>query len=233
MNKLKTAIILSLAYITSAFVNTLSTLPSTNFMSRKNLSMLRMCDFNASEAFQKVKGFTTRRELLQTGSATSALLAFDSIFSKAYAQETDHSWTVHNGVFNDEFIRDFEKTNSGLLFKDIEVGKGAYPNDGDAATIQMVGYIYESGEKWCNTYKGIPAYQSVVRAGARENQKFMKGLNEGVKTMKCGGRRILVIPAYLAYNYVAIYSQNDPNVMIIPAGAALVCYIELNSFAPI
>jgi peptidylprolyl isomerase len=119
------------------------------------------------------------------------------------------------------------------LYKDVKQGTGKSPNDGDAVTIQMVGYIFESGEKWSNTYKGIPAYQSVVRAGARENQKFMKGLNEGVKTMKRGGRRILVIPAYLAYNYVAIYSEKDPSVTIIPAGAALVCYVELMSFKPL
>jgi FKBP-type peptidyl-prolyl cis-trans isomerase len=50
--------------------------------------------------------------------------------------------------------------------------------------------------------------------------------------MKTGGKRILVIPAYLAYNYVAIYSQENPNVTIIPAGAALVCYIEMLSFKP-
>jgi FKBP-type peptidyl-prolyl cis-trans isomerase len=58
----------------------------------------------------------------------------------------------------------------------------------------------------------------------------MKGLNEGVKTMQVGGKRILVIPAYLAYNYVTIFSQENPNVVIIPGGSALVCYIEMLSF---
>jgi FKBP-type peptidyl-prolyl cis-trans isomerase len=60
----------------------------------------------------------------------------------------------------------------------------------------------------------------------------MKGLNEGVKTMKRGGRRVLIIPAYLAYNYITIYSDKDPSVTIIPTGAALVCYVELMAINP-
>ncbi len=232
MYRLKSIIILSLSYLASAFVNTLS----SKIALRHKTTTLRMCNVNATDIMQKIKGITSRRDIIKIGTASSALLVFDSIFRKEASnaqEELDHSWTVHNGPFTDDFIKDFETTKSGLLYKDVKQGTGKSPNDGDAVTIQMVGYIFESGEKWSNTYKGIPAYQSVVRAGARENQKFMKGLNEGVKTMKRGGRRILVIPAYLAYNYVAIYSEKDPSVTIIPAGAALVCYVELMSFKPL
>ena len=142
----------------------------------------------------------------------------------------DISWTVHKGPFSEDDLKDFVKTESGLLYKDVAVGTGREPNDGDAVTINMVGYIFETGEKWTNTYMGIPTYQAVVRAGARENQKIMKGLNEGVKTMKKGGKRILVIPAYLAYNYLTIMSEANPGTPIIPGGSNLVCYVEVISF---
>ena len=139
-------------------------------------------------------------------------------------------WTEHKGSYSENELDDYKKTPSGLLYKDIEVGYGPTPADGDAVTIQMVGYIFETGEKWCNTYKGIPSFQSVVRAGVRENQKYMKGLNEGVASMQKGGKRILVIPAYLAYSYTTIFSDKNPNVPIIPGGSNLVCYIEVEDF---
>lgn len=162
---------------------------------------------------------------------TLGFLTFTTPFQKSvFAQDVDDLWTKHNGKFDENNLGDYTKTDSGLLYKDVEVGKGKVPDDGDAVTINMVGYIFETGEKWCNTYKGIPSYNSVVRAGVRENQKFMRGLNEGVKTMKKGGKRILVIPAYLAYSYTTIFSDKNPEVPIIPGGANLVCYIEVVDF---
>jgi peptidylprolyl isomerase len=211
-------------------------------MSQK-VPALKMCQINATDIFDRIKGLRgTRTDVLRGATAAGALFFYDSMFDSkngaanaaANAQEElDDLWTQHNGVFTEEDIKDFTTTPSGLLYKDVMVGKGATPNDGDAVTLNMVGYIFETGEKWTNTYKGIPSYQSVVRAGARPNQKFMKGLNDGVLNMKKGGKRILVIPAYLAYNYVAIYSQQNPSVTIIPAGAALVCYVEVMSFKPL
>lgn len=150
-----------------------------------------------------------------------------------YASEAEDYWTKHDGVFSEDFLKDMTKKDSGLLYKDITIGTGESPNNGDAVTIQLVGYIYETGEKWTNTYKGIPAYQSVIRAGARPNQKYMKGLNEGVADMKRGGKRVLVIPAYLAYSYLTIYSEKDPSVEIIPGGSSLVCYVEMVDFKPL
>lgn len=136
-------------------------------------------------------------------------------------------WTKHNGAYTEDEIKDYEKLPSGLLFKEIEKGTGKEAKDGDMVTINMVSYIYETGEKWCNTYKGIPYYQSTLRAGKRENQKYMKGLNEGLLNMKVGGKRILVIPAYLAYKYTEIMSEVNPDVAIIPGGSSLVCYVEM------
>jgi FKBP-type peptidyl-prolyl cis-trans isomerase len=175
---------------------------------------------------------SNRRDLLKIPVNVLGLTLLPKL---AYASEEDNEglWTNHNGAFNEDFFKDFTKTETGLLYKDVLVGKGKIPNNGDAVTIKMVGYIYETGEKWTNSYKGIPTYESVVRAGVRENQKIMKGLNEGVKTMKKGGKRILVIPAYLAYNYITIFSEKNPNVIIIPGGSSLVCYIEVLDFKPL
>ena len=166
-------------------------------------------------------------------SSLLTLPLISNIVSVSAADKFDDTWTKHNGLFSEDDLKDFQKSSTGLLYKDVEIGRGDLPNDGDAVSIHMVGYIFETGEKWTNTYKGIPTFQSTVRAGARENQKFMKGLNEGVKTMKRGGKRILVIPAYLAYNYVTILADNNPNAPIIPGGSSLVCCVEVLDFKPL
>lgn len=140
-------------------------------------------------------------------------------------EESSDQWTIHKGSFGEDFIKDMVTKKSGLLYKDISEGSGSVAKDGDMATIHMVGYIYENGEKWTNTYKGIPTSESVLRVGCRENQKYMKGLNEGLVDMKKGGKRVLVIPAYLAYNYLTLFS--DSNIEVIPGGSTLVCYVEL------
>jgi FKBP-type peptidyl-prolyl cis-trans isomerase len=228
MNKISLFLLFTLNYLTSSqgFTNIVSTKPSLH----KALN-LRMCSINTSYILESLQNVTSsRRKFMQFASIPATLSILPSY---ANAQDTDDYWSKHNGQFSEDFLKDFTTTKSGLLYKDIKAGSGKKPNDGDSTTIEMVGYIFETGDKWCNTYKGIPAYQSVVRAGSRENQKFMKGLNEGVKTMQVGGKRILVIPAYLAYNYITIFSQENPNVVIIPGGSALVCYIEMLSFKPL
>jgi peptidylprolyl isomerase len=226
----------------TGFINTFLTAPHRLVRSMPTthrtspLQMYEGCNINATDIFEKVKRLRcSRSDLIRIGSATSALFVYDTLFIKrpsivAAEEIPDDTWTVHNGLFTEDDIKDFTKTSSGLLYKDVMTGKGSVPKDGDAVTLQMVGYIYETGNKWTNTYKGVPAYQSVIRAGPRPNQKFMKGLNEGVLTMKKGGKRILVIPAYLAYNYLAIYSDKDPSQVLIPAEATLVCYVECLDF---
>jgi len=241
-NVLKTFLILSLSSMATGFINTFLTAPHRLIRSMPTthrtspLQKYEGFNINATDIFEKVKRLRgSRSDLIRIGSATTALFVYDTLFNMrpsivAAEEIPDDSWSVHNGLFTEEDIKDFTKTSSGLLFKDVTIGKGSSPKDGDAVTLQMVGYIYETGNKWTNTYKGVPAYQSVIRAGQRPNQKFMKGLNEGVLTMKRGGKRILVIPEYLAYSYLAIYSDRDPSQVIIPAAATLVCYVECLDF---
>lgn len=207
--------------------NHVSTLPNNTVKLRNPQSITMNSDMDRRHALQipfkaisaSTLGFLSLRKT-----------AFAQTIDMDDAQPVDDLWTKHAGKFDENNLGDYVKTSTGLLYKDVVVGKGKVPDDGDAVTVNMVGYIFETGEKWCNTYKGIPSYHSVVRAGVRENQKYMKGLNEGVKSMKKGGKRILVIPAYLAYSYTTIFSDKNPEVVIIPGGANLVCYVEVVDF---
>lgn len=233
--------LLSLLYISnisSAFLAGVATNAPALAQTRTSLNMCKVNSVNVTQASSlsdvanifetSLTSKTSRRNLLKTLSLVALTPVL--ISNPAYAETSPDAWTQHKGVFTEDEIKDFTKTASGLLYKDVAEGKGPSPNPGDAVLVEMVGYIFESGDKWTNTYKGIPVYTSTLRAGARENQKYMKGLNEGVLTMKRGGKRILVIPAYLAYQYVQIHAEKDPSQVIIPGGANLVCYIECLDF---
>lgn len=159
-----------------------------------------------------------------------AALAFPSVLSLREAPasvEPSDAWAVHNGAFGDDFPKDFDAKESGLLVRDLEKGSGRETTVGDIANIHMVAYVYEDGSKFTNTYKGIPTGETRLRVGARDNQKFMRGLSEGLVSMKKGGKRVLIIPAPLAYRYTAMLDSNNE---VVPAGSALVCYIEMLSF---
>lgn len=172
-----------------------------------------------------------RRDFV-TGAAKLSLLGaclpLDRV-RDALAAEPSDEWAVHKGEFGDAFLEEMQvTTESGLMIKDVSQGSGRPAKDGDKATIHTVGYIYESGEKWCNSYKNIPAGAQAQRVGVRDRQKFMKGLSEGLVGMKKGQKRILVIPAPLAFVYTTVLSE-DSKSEVVPGGAALVVYVEVLS----
>jgi FKBP-type peptidyl-prolyl cis-trans isomerase len=181
-----------------------------------------------SRSLYHMRSEMDRRDICKLPAKSASIMASIASFgaflntahaAHAVADDTKGLCTKYNRT--EKHLDEYTKLESGLLYKDIVVGKGQEANDGDAVSINMVGYIFET-----DTYKSIPSYQSTIRAGVSENQKFMKGLDEGIKTMKRGGERVLVIPPYLAYNYT-IVSDKNPNKPIIPRGSSLVCYVAL------
>ncbi|KAL3613695.1 hypothetical protein CASFOL_041769 [Castilleja foliolosa] len=90
-------------------------------------------------------------------------------------------------VTSDNFVT----RDSGLVLWDIAVGEGEYPKSGQQVTFHYVGYN-ESGRRIDSTYlQGSPAK---VRLG---NNALIPGFEEGIKDMKPGGKRRLIIPPEL------------------------------------
>lgn len=86
-----------------------------------------------------------------------------------------------------------QTTESGLQYKDIVVGDGDAPLVGFQVAANYVAMI-PSGKIFDSSLeKGVP-YIFRVGAGA-----IIKGLDEGILTMKVGGKRRLYIPGELAY----------------------------------
>ncbi|KAI5647479.1 hypothetical protein M9H77_33484 [Catharanthus roseus] len=90
-------------------------------------------------------------------------------------------------VTSDNYV----KRDSGLILWDIAVGKGDSPKDGQQVTFHYVGYN-ESGRRIDSTYlQGAPAK---IRMGTKA---LVPGFEEGIRDMKPGGKRRIIIPPEL------------------------------------
>ena len=104
-------------------------------------------------------------------------------------------------------------TASGLKYTDIQVGTGATPQRGQTVTVHYTGTL-QNGEKFDSSVdRGVP---SNFRIGVGE---VIKGWDEGLMTMKVGGKRKFVIPPQLAYG-----PQGRPG---IPPNSTLLFDVEL------
>ena len=109
-------------------------------------------------------------------------------------------------------------TASGLQITDSKVGSGAQPKTGQICVMHYTGWLYDNGAK------GAKFDSSLDRGEPFEFQigmgQVIKGWDEGVATMKVGGKRTLLIPAELGYG-----SRGAGGV--IPPNATLVFDVEL------
>ncbi|TKY68938.1 Peptidyl-prolyl cis-trans isomerase FKBP20-2 [Spatholobus suberectus] len=90
-------------------------------------------------------------------------------------------------VSSDNYV----KSDSGLIYRDFVVGQGDCPKDGQQITFHYVGYN-ESGRRIDSTYlRGSPAK---IRMG---NKALVPGFEEGIRDMRPGGKRRIIIPPEL------------------------------------
>jgi FKBP-type peptidyl-prolyl cis-trans isomerase len=81
-----------------------------------------------------------------------------------------------------------------LRTKDIVVGTGRTARPGDVVEAQYVGVLYRGGQEFDASWDRHEAFAFDLGAGM-----VIAGWDRGVKGMKVGGRRVLVVPARLAY----------------------------------
>lgn len=90
-----------------------------------------------------------------------------------------------------------EAPAQSLQIKDIQVGNGAAPALGKKCVVHYTGWLYENG------VKGKKFDSSVDRGEPFEfligQSKVIRGWDQGVASMKVGGKRTLIIPPHLAY----------------------------------
>jgi peptidylprolyl isomerase len=105
-------------------------------------------------------------------------------------------------------------TPSGLSYTDLVKGTGAAPTSGKSVTVHYTGTL-ENGTKFDSSVdRGQPF---MFRIGAGE---VIPGWDEGVISMKVGGKRKLVIPPQLGYGAAGAGG-------VIPPNATLIFEVEL------
>jgi len=102
-----------------------------------------------------------------------------------------------------------ERTPSGLEYEDTQVGTGASPQKGQTCSMHYTGWL------WVNGAKGAKFDSSHDRGQPFEfpigQGRVIKGWDEGVATMKVGGKRTLRIPAALGYGERGFPGAIPPN----------------------
>jgi peptidylprolyl isomerase len=110
------------------------------------------------------------------------------------------------------------QTASGLSYEDTQVGTGASPTQGQTCVMHYTGWL------WVDGAKGAKFDSSLDRGRPFEFPlglgRVIKGWDEGVATMKVGGKRTLLIPPQLGYGDRGAGG-------VIPPGATLLFEVEL------
>jgi peptidylprolyl isomerase len=130
----------------------------------------------------------------------SAALAFTSLGTIAM---TDDAFAQSKPV----------TTPSGLQMTDTKAGTGAQPKSGQTAVVHYTGWLYNNGQKGqkfdSSVDRGQP-FEFPVGAG-----RVIRGWDEGVASMKVGGKRTLVIPPELGYGARGAGGVIPPNATLI------------------
>ena len=105
-------------------------------------------------------------------------------------------------------------TASGLKYIDLVEGKGESPNVGQQVTVHYTGRL-EDGTKFDSSLDRDEAFTFTIGVG-----QVIRGWDEGVITMKVGGKRRLIIPSHLGYGPRGAGG-------VIPPNATLLFEVEL------
>ena len=136
----------------------------------------------------------SRRTIIRTAcAAAAAAVATPSAIRMASAQTAGKPMT----------------TASGLQIIDSKVGTGASPKSGQTCVMHYTGWLYENGQK------GKKFDSSVDRNEPFEfpigQRRVIAGWDEGVASMKVGGKRTLIIPPELGYGARGAGGAIPPN----------------------
>jgi peptidylprolyl isomerase len=117
-----------------------------------------------------------------------------------------------------DMVARMEKTPSGLEFEDTQVGTGASPTKGQTCVMHYTGWLWVNGAKGAKFDSSLDRGQPFTFPLGQG--RVIKGWDEGIATMKVGGKRTLRIPPNLGYGERGAAG-------VIPPNATLLFEVEL------
>jgi peptidylprolyl isomerase len=107
----------------------------------------------------------------------------------------------------------FTKTSSGLEYEDTTPGTGASPSKGQTCVMHYTGWLWENdakGKKFDSSVDRGSPFSFPLGVG-----RVIKGWDEGVASMKVGGKRTLRIPPDLGYGARGAGGAIPPNATLL------------------
>src|SRR5246127_2409523 len=104
-------------------------------------------------------------------------------------------------------------TPSGLKIIDVKVGTGPAPKPGQTCVMNYTGWLYENGKKGAKFDSSLDRNQPFSFPIGQH--QVIAGWDEGVATMKVGGKRTLIIPPELGYGARGAGGVIPPNATLI------------------
>ncbi|MEV6263569.1 FKBP-type peptidyl-prolyl cis-trans isomerase [Streptomyces sp. NPDC051784] len=102
-----------------------------------------------------------------------------------------------------------------LTVRDLVAGDGPEAQPGRVVQVHYVGVTFASGKEFDSSWEQGRPFKFAVGGG-----KAIKGLDRGVRGMRAGGRREIVVPPRLGYG------KQSPS-SLIPAGSTLIFVVDL------
>lgn len=106
------------------------------------------------------------------------------------------------------------KTDLGLEYQELVVGGGETADSGDTVAVHYTGWLTD-GTKFDSSLDRESPFTFTIDRGS-----VIRGWHEGIKGMKVGGKRRLIIPSDLAYG-------DDGYAGVIPPKATLIFDVEV------
>ncbi len=148
------------------------------------------------------------------GSTLFRCLTLLTLLISAIACGSDSPTEVETGTPPTQVAdADYITTGSGLRYFDLVVGTGETPGTGQTVSVHYTGWL-TNNVKFDSSVDRNQPFSFVLGTG-----RVIVGWDEGVATMKVGGKRQLVIPAALAYGSTGSGA--------IPPNATLIFEVEL------
>ena len=104
---------------------------------------------------------------------------------------------------------DVKTTDSGLRYVEVEEGEGEVPQSGQTVVVHYTGSLAD-GTKFDSSRDRDRPFSFKLGQG-----QVIKGWEEGISTMRVGGRRQLIIPPELGYGQKGAGGVIPPNATLI------------------